>query len=176
MTRILLAVVGTVLGLFALLSFKTHPITAGSTLGLPSASLPSASSAATPAAGSDSSSSAPPNPATSRSAAPKAAGSSSSAPTSTAQRTIAGQQVQTRYGIVQVQVVVSGSTIKNVSFLQLTADDPRSQEINDQAGPILLQETLSAQSSSIDTVSGATYTSQGYLQSLQSALDQAGIK
>jgi uncharacterized protein with FMN-binding domain len=77
---------------------------------------------------------------------------------------------------VQIQVVVSGSTIKNVSFLQLTADDPRSQEINDQAGPILLQETLSAQSSNIDTVSGATYTSEGYLQSLQSALDQAGIK
>jgi uncharacterized protein with FMN-binding domain len=175
MTRILLAVVGTVLGLFALLSFKTHPITAGSARGLPSASLPSASSGATPGAGSgagsDSSSSAPPNPA-SKSTPPKAASSSSS----TAQRTIAGQEVQTRYGIVQIQVVVSGSTIKNVSFLQLTADDPRSQEINDQAGPILLQETLSAQSSNIDTVSGATYTSEGYLQSLQSALDQAGIK
>jgi uncharacterized protein with FMN-binding domain len=77
---------------------------------------------------------------------------------------------------VQVQVVVAGTKIQNVSFLQLTADDPRSQEINDQAGPILLQETLSAQSSTIDTVSGATYTSEGYLQSLQSALDQAGIR
>lgn len=75
-----------------------------------------------------------------------------------------------------MQVVVSGSTIKNVSFLQLTAVDPRSQFINSQAGPILLQETLSAQSSQIDGVSGATYTSEGYVQSLQSALDQAGIR
>jgi uncharacterized protein with FMN-binding domain len=78
--------------------------------------------------------------------------------------------------VVQVQVVVSGSKIKNVSFLQLTAYDPRSHEINSAAGPILLQQTLAAQSSQIDGVSGATYTSEGYVQSLQSALDKAGIR
>jgi uncharacterized protein with FMN-binding domain len=77
--------------------------------------------------------------------------------------------------VVQIQVQVTGKKIAQVSFLQLTAYDGRSQDINSQAGPILLQETLAAQSSNIDTVSGASYTSAGYIQSLQSALDQAGI-
>ncbi len=71
---------------------------------------------------------------------------------------------------------MAGSKITNVSFVQLTAFDGRSQQINSDAAPILLQETLSAQSAKIDTVSGATYTSDGYEQSLQSALDQAGIQ
>jgi uncharacterized protein with FMN-binding domain len=84
--------------------------------------------------------------------------------------------VQTRYGVVQVQVVVSGKKITNVSLLQLTAYDDRSQQINNDAAPILLQETLTAQNAHIDTVSGASYTSEGYVQSLQSALDQAGIQ
>jgi len=63
-----------------------------------------------------------------------------------------------------------------VTFAQLTAYDGRSQQINSEAAPILLQETLKAQSAQIDTVSGASYTSAGYVQSLQSALDQAGLK
>jgi uncharacterized protein with FMN-binding domain len=160
MKRILLALVGTVAGLAALLSFKTHSgLTGGAAL--PAASLPS-SAPSTSGRTSAPSSSAPPKP---------GASSTASAP-----KTIAGQAIQTRYGVVQVQVIVSGQKIQNVSFLQLTADDPRSAEINGQAGPILLQQTLSAQNSHIDGVSGATYTSQGYLQSLQSALDQAGIR
>jgi uncharacterized protein with FMN-binding domain len=160
MKRILLALVGTIAGLAALLSFKSHSGLAGRGA-LPAASLPSS----TPSSPSRSS--------PSRSAPSSKA--SSSAPAATT-RSIAGQAIQTQYGVVQVQVVVSGKTIKNVSFLQLTADDPRSAAINSQAGPILLQQTLAAQSSQIDGVSGATYTSAGYLQSLQSALDQAGIK
>jgi len=163
MKRILLALVGTVAGLAALLSFKTHSgLTGGAAL--PAASLPG-SAPSSPSGGA----SAPSN-STPSSSAPPDPGQSSAA------KTIAGQAIQTRYGVVQVQVVVSGQKIQNASFLQLTADDPRSAEINSQAGPILLQQTLSAQSSQIDGVSGATYTSQGYLQSLQSALDQAGIK
>ena len=158
MKRILLALVGTVAGLAALLSFKTHSGLTGG-VALPAASLPSSAPSSTSGGTSAPSSSAPPKP-----------GQSSAA------KTIAGQAIQTRYGVVQVQVVVSGQKIQNASFLQLTADDPRSAEINSQAGPILLQQTLSVQSSQIDGVSGATYTSQGYLQSLQSALDQAGIK
>jgi uncharacterized protein with FMN-binding domain len=164
MKRIVLAIAGTVAGLAALLSFKSH--TALTARGaLPAASLPS-STPATPA----------PSTSGPRSAPSRSAPSSSAPSTSTATRTIAGQAVQTPYGVVQVQVVVSGNKIKNVSFLQLTAYDPRSQEINSAAGPILLQQTLAAQSSQIDGVSGATYTSEGYLQSLQSALDQAGIR
>ncbi|HZY75718.1 MAG TPA: FMN-binding protein [Jatrophihabitantaceae bacterium] len=87
--------------------------------------------------------------------------------------TYTGQAVRTRYGTVQVQVTMTGSTITNVSFLQLSATDSRSQQINANAGPILLEQTLAAQSAQIDGVSGATYTTQGYEQSLQSALDQA---
>ncbi|MEP6696271.1 MAG: FMN-binding protein [Pseudonocardiales bacterium] len=154
--RILLAIAGTVVSLVALLSFKSHSLPAASSLGLPTASLPGTTPTA-PARGTATSSAAPPD------------------PTATATKTLAGQAIQTRYGTVQVQITVSGKQIRSASFLQLTAEDRRSQEINDQAGPILLQETLSAQSAQVDVVSGATYTSDGYLESLQSALDQAGI-
>jgi uncharacterized protein with FMN-binding domain len=172
MTRITLAIVGTIVGLVALLSFKTHSPAAGSHP-LPSAALPGLSTVGpttgAPTGPGASSAAAPPDPGATSSAAPKSSAASTV-------RTIAGQAVQTRYGIVQIQLVVAGTKIRNVSFLQLTADDSRSQAINDQAGPILLQETLTAQSARVDTVSGATYTSDGYLQSLQSALDQAGIR
>jgi uncharacterized protein with FMN-binding domain len=164
MKRVLLSVTGTVVGLVALLNFKTHghPIAAGT---LPSAGLPNASSTSPAQAG------------TSTSAPPRAGTSSrSSTPAASAARTIAGSAVETRYGVVQVQVSVQGTKITNVQFLQLTAFDQRSAEINSAAAPILLQETLSAQSAHIDTVSGASYTSDGYAQSLQSALDQVGIK
>jgi uncharacterized protein with FMN-binding domain len=156
MKRVLLSICGTVLGLVALLSFKTHgqAVTGGA---LPSAGLPAASSS-TPAR-SGQSTSAPPNP---------SPGSST--------RTVTGTAVQTQYGIVQVQVKVSGTKIRNVSFVRLTAYDGYSQQINSEAGPILLRETLSAQSAHIDTVSGASYTSAGYVQSLQSALDKVGIR
>ena len=68
-----------------------------------------------------------------------------------------------------------GGKITDVSVLQYPNGNPRDQEINDYALPILIQETLDAQSAKIDMVSGATVTSAGYLQSLQSALDQAGL-
>ena len=84
--------------------------------------------------------------------------------------------MDTQYGVVQVAVTITGRHIDSVKFLQLTAFDQHSQDINSQAAPILLQETMSAQSGKVDTISGATYTSEGYLQSLQSALDQAGIR
>jgi len=155
MRRIILAVSGTIAGLVALLSFKTHP--AVSTGALPVATLPSSGTTASPTPSASSGSTSP------------GAGSASATA-----KDYTGQAVQTRYGTVQVKVTMTGNTISNVSFVQLTAFDPRSQEINAQAGPILLQETLSAQSAQIDGVSGATYTTDGYRQSLQSALDQAG--
>jgi uncharacterized protein with FMN-binding domain len=162
MKRIALAIAGTAAGLAALLSFKSHAALSGGGA-LPGASLPSTAPSTSA-------------PSTSAPAKSRSAPSTSAPSTSGATRTIAGQAVQTQYGVVQVQVVVSGNKIKNVSFLQLTAYDPRSQEINSAAAPILLQQTLAAQSSQIDGVSGASYTSQGYVQSLQSALDQAGLR
>jgi uncharacterized protein with FMN-binding domain len=164
MKRVLLSVVGTVVGLVALLSFKSqgHPISSGI---LPSAGLPSTSSS-TPARN-GATTSAPPQP---------GSGSSSTSGPATGSRTVSGTAIDTPYGIVQVQVQVQGSKITNVKFLQLTAFDGRSAEINNAAAPILLQETLAAQNAHIDTVSGASYTSAGYAQSLQSALDQVGIR
>lgn len=100
---------------------------------------------------------------------------SSSSPSAPKATTTTGNVVYTRYGPIQVQVVTTGSTITSVSVLQYPSSDPRSQQINAQAVPILVQETLDAQSNSIDMVSGATYTSDGYLQSIQSALDKAGV-
>jgi uncharacterized protein with FMN-binding domain len=71
-----------------------------------------------------------------------------------------------------VQITVVGSKITAVQELQAPSDDRRSESINAQAAPILEQEVLASQSANIDTVSGATYTSDGYKQSLQSAIDQ----
>jgi len=101
--------------------------------------------------------------------------SSGSGSASTTASQVAGDTVQTRYGPVQVQVAVSGSTVTDVAVLQYPDRDGRSVQINQYALPQLINETLDAQGSAISMVSGATYTSQGYLQSLQSALDQAGL-
>jgi uncharacterized protein with FMN-binding domain len=159
MKRVIFALTGTVAGLIALLGFKSqNHVTVG-------ASLPSAAIAAPSTAGAPSSTAGAPS---STAAAP---GSSASVA-----KTYDGTAVQTRYGTVQVAVTVAAGKITNVAFLQLTSDDGRSAEINSQAGPLLLQETLTAQSANVDTVSGATFTSEGYLTSLQSALDQAGVK
>ncbi|MBC3763499.1 FMN-binding protein [Quadrisphaera oryzae] len=100
---------------------------------------------------------------------------STSASSSTAATTVTGQAVPTRYGPVQVQLTVTGGKVTAVDVLQRPDSNGRDQEINARALPILVSETLSAQSAQIDMVSGATYTSDGYTRSLQSALDQAGI-
>jgi uncharacterized protein with FMN-binding domain len=81
--------------------------------------------------------------------------------------------VQTEYGPVQVRIVVAGGRMTDATAVQLPDHAARSVQINGRAAPILRQEALSAQNATIDTVSGATYTSQGYRGSLQSALDAA---
>jgi len=78
----------------------------------------------------------------------------------------------TQWGPVQLQLTYSGDTITDVTVLQRPSGNPKDDEINDGALPVLIQETLDAQTADIDMVSGATVTSEGYLQSLQSALDQ----
>jgi uncharacterized protein with FMN-binding domain len=87
--------------------------------------------------------------------------------------TVTGDTVSTRFGDVQVQVTISGGAITAVTALQLPSNDSHSARISQAAEPILRQEALTAQSASIDLLSGATYTSDAYAQSLQSALDQA---
>ncbi len=112
------------------------------------------------------------------SAAPAAIGASTSttAPSgSAATTTVTGDTVQTRWGPVQVQITVDGGQITDVAAVQYPDGNGRDQEINSYALPVLAQEALAAQGANIDHVSGATVTSDGYVQSLQSALDQANL-
>ena len=102
-------------------------------------------------------------------------GSGSGGSTATAPTTVTGGVAQTQWGPVQVQLTLKGSTITDVTMLQYPSGNPQDDQINSYALPILIQDTLAAQSAQIDMVSGATVTSVGYVQSLQSALDQAGL-
>ncbi|MFF2506734.1 FMN-binding protein [Streptomyces sp. NPDC058067] len=101
------------------------------------------------------------------------AGAGSGAKKATVKRTLTGEIVQTRYGPVQVEITVAGSKITAASAVRTPSGDRHSQDIASSSVPVLVRETLSAQSARIDAVSGATYTSAGYITSLQSALDQA---
>jgi uncharacterized protein with FMN-binding domain len=89
--------------------------------------------------------------------------------------TYTGSTAQTPFGPVQVEIVVSNGKITDVKALQLTNQGGRSVEISNYAAPILRQEVLSAQSAKVSSVGGATYTSHGYVNSLQSALDKANL-
>ena len=111
-------------------------------------------------------------------AAPVTAGSATAAPTTAAasgSSTVLGDSADTRWGPVQVQITVQDGKITAVTVPVYPDNNGRDQEINATAVPTLVQETLSAQSAKIDMVSGATVTSDGYLTSLQSALDKAGL-
>ncbi|MEN9736533.1 MAG: hypothetical protein RL129_1244, partial [Actinomycetota bacterium] len=90
--------------------------------------------------------------------------------------TYVGATSQTRWGPVQVQITVSNGKITSAKALQYPNGDFRSSEISKQAIPYLVQETLQAQSANIQGVGGASYTSYGWYQSLQSALAKAGMK
>ena len=87
--------------------------------------------------------------------------------------TVNGAPADTQYGPVQVQITLTNGRIVRADAIDYPQGSSRDQAINSQAIPQLDQETLQAQSAQIDTVSGATYTSDGYRQSLQSALDAA---
>jgi len=79
------------------------------------------------------------------------------------------------YGTVQVEVTVTGGRVVDVTALAVPQNDPRSAQISSQAVPMLVQQAIAAQSASIAGISGATYTSSGFAQSLRSALVQAGL-
>ncbi|RVU25330.1 FMN-binding protein [Streptomyces antnestii] len=99
--------------------------------------------------------------------------SGSASGSASGKRTLTGETVQTRYGPVQVEITIVGSKITAARAVRTPSGDRRSQDIASSSVPTLVQETLDAQSARIDTVSGATFTSEGYMTSLQSALDQA---
>jgi uncharacterized protein with FMN-binding domain len=93
----------------------------------------------------------------------------------TATSTVTGQVAQTQWGPVQVRLTIAGGSITKVTILQYPNGNPRDVELANYSLPVLIRETIANQSAHIDMVSGATYTSAGYIQSLQSALDQADL-
>jgi hypothetical protein len=101
-------------------------------------------------------------------------GASASGAAAGGTRQVDGDVIPTRFGDVQVRLIESGGKITDVKALKLPFDRRRSNEISQYAEPILRGEALQAQSARIDTVSGATYTSDAYDTSLQSAIDRAG--
>jgi uncharacterized protein with FMN-binding domain len=173
MRRAILTLGSTAAGLAALLSFKTHSTAAAV-----------AEPGATPAA-SAASTGAPTTPATTP-AKMKAKASATATPMKpkatasagsggmTGTRTVTGAVETTMYGPMQVKVTLDGTKITNVAVVQQTNDGQESTQIDSFSIPKLTAETLTAQSARIDTVSGATSTSDGYIGSLQSALDMAG--
>jgi uncharacterized protein with FMN-binding domain len=141
-----------------------------------------AHNAVTAAAGTSSSASTSTSTGTST-ATPTATPSATATPTPTssassstgATGTFVGSTIETRYGPMQVEIVVVNGKITDVKALQVTNQGGRSVEISNQAVPILRSEVLAAQSAKVSSVGGATYTSEGYLSSLQSALDKANL-
>lgn len=103
------------------------------------------------------------------------ADTASTAPASTAYKdgSYTGTAFDNQYGTVQVRATVSGGELTGVEFLQMPYEESRSASLSAYAKPILLKEALAAQSASVDIVSGATSTSESFMNSLQSALDQA---
>lgn len=155
MRRVAIVTTTTVAGVILLLSLKPH---AGSAITAAQRGI----GAQPPAAGSTAS------PGTS-----SGSGSGSGSGGSLKSGTYTGDAIDTRFGPVQVQATISGGKLTAVKVLQVPDEDPREDFIVTQDVPVLTQEALAAGNASIDSVSGATFTSMGYVQSLQSALDKA---
>jgi uncharacterized protein with FMN-binding domain len=167
-----IVITATVVGLLGVLEFHTRP-SAISVATIPAASAATSSPAtsAQPRGGSGTAGASKAKPAASKSASgatPKA-----SSPGST--RTAVGPQVNYTWGVLSVSVTVSGTKVTKVGIGSLDdGGNPRSQSIDQNSIPLLEQQALAAQSADIQGVSGASYTSAGFKQSLQAALQQLG--
>jgi hypothetical protein len=162
MRRAVLALGGTVAGLILLLSFRSHT------------AAPAAAAAPDPMTSTPPAQASAPAPMTGQaSAKPTAMASGGSGGGMTASRVVTGDVISSPYGPSQVAVTLTAGKITKVTVLQHTDDGAESKEIDGPALPKLVSETLAAQSAMIDAVSGASYTSAGYIKSLQSALDKA---
>ena len=161
MRRVILTIAGTIAGLVALLSFKSHVPT------VPSASVSTTggTSSAGSASGASSSSS---SPATVPGEFPMG---SLAGKLPAGETAVTGHVATTVYGPVQIQLITRNSKIVKVAVLQQPMNTANDIQIGEFAFPKLIGETLAAQTAKIDAVSGASYTSAGYIKSLQSALD-----
>jgi uncharacterized protein with FMN-binding domain len=175
MKRAPIVLSGTALGVVGVLAYHTaspRSSAIGALTGSAAAQGTGVSSgrSTSPASGSSGSTTSTPSARTTAARAAATPGSATPSPALT--RSATGADVSFQYGELQVKVTMTGTKISNVSFVRLSETDPRSQSIDQIAIPQLQQETMSAQSARIDGVSGASYTSQAYDQSLQSALDK----
>ena len=183
MRRITLWLASTISALFLLFSYHTSTNAAATTsivapqtdaaTAAGAAGTPSTTSGSSPSDSSTTSGSTTSGSATSGSATSGASAGSSAAAITPA--TVDGSVISTRYGNVQVQITVADGKVTAAKVLQVPWSDRKDQQINSRAVPILNSEAVAAQSSDIDMVSGATYTSQAYAQSLQAALDAAHV-
>src|SRR5450631_3377627 len=156
----------TIVGVASILNYKTAPLRLGVLAAVPptpSAPTPSASPVATPGASPSPSATTAPSPSPSPSGPAVING------------TFTGSDVANRFGDVVVRVVISNGHISDVQAVTLPTDRAESAYISSVVGPMLRTEVLQAQSANIDIISGATYTSQSYAQSLETALQQAHL-
>ena len=171
MRRIVVALVGTVSGLLMLFSYHTSLAGAGSVT-----TAPAIGARTTTAPGSTSRSS---TGGTTTGGTPtggtSTGGSGTSGSSASASKTVKGDVAQTQWGPVQVRLTVTAGKITAAEAVQYPNGNGRDQQINSYALPILSQEVVDRQSGNIDAISGATITSEGYYQSLQSALDRANL-
>lgn len=171
MRRFIAVFVATVAGLVVLLSFKTAPAKAPRPAAL-SGTTPDASSSAPASSAAEASSAA------TSSASPSSAAATASSASASTTKSVTGSVVNVSeggrsFGVVQVRLTLTNGKITAATAVQDPEDDPHSAQISQFSIPILSQEVLSAQGSSIDAVSGATYTSEAYAKSVQAALDAA---
>ncbi|MFC4908148.1 FMN-binding protein [Actinomadura gamaensis] len=166
MRRAVIATSATIAGVSLLLALKPHHSGLAAASGTTGGRTGSGESATAPPSSSESESSGSPGSSGSSGSTKKAAKPSTSG-------TFTGDAVDTRYGPVQVQVTLKSGKIKAVKVLQVPNENGRDRELASMAVPRLTREALAAGNAQIDTVSGATYTSEGYINSLQSALDKA---
>ncbi|NMM30168.1 MAG: FMN-binding protein [Cellulomonas sp.] len=160
MKRIVIAVLSTISGLVLLFSY-------------PTSTNRSVTADAAPVAGTGTTTGAA---ATGTAAAPAAAAPAAAAAAAAKSGTFTGATAQTRWGPVQVQIVVANGKITSADAVQYPNGNGNDQRINSYAIPVLNGEAVTASSAKIDMVSGATVTSDGYLQSLQTAIDKAFAK
>lgn len=181
MRRIVLSFMGTLSGLVLLFSYHTSTsskmaVASGTTGTTPSTSAAGAAApSASPTTGTSSGSSGSATAAAPAPAEKPTPSSSSSSAAAAGAGTFTGSAVNTRWGIVQVQITVANGKVSASSAVQFPQNNSRDRQINAYAVPALNQEAVAAQSADIDAVSGATVTSDGYVQSLQSALNQAHL-
>lgn len=180
MRRIVLAVAGTITGLVLLLGYPTslnRSTTVAATGAVAEGTTDSGTSPGQDEAGSDggSDSTGSGSESSGSGSGSSDSGSSGTSGSSSVSGTFTGDSVQTRYGAVQVEIVVVDGAVTSADAIRHPDRDHESAQINSWAVPALNDQVVSAQSANISMISGATVTSMGYLTSLQSAFDQAGL-